>query len=323
LFGALSDLTRSRRPWIAAGLVLSSLLLLLANRAGGVASLVGLIVCWQLALNMMLAPLAAWAGDAVADSRKGVLGGLMAFAPGLGALVATLATVPGLAMGRAREALVVAVVVALVLPALLAGEPARTEARPVATEAPTAGRHPALRMWLARLAVQIAEAALFSYLYLWFRSIDPAVTDHRTAQVLSLVLLLSAPGALLVGRWADRQGRPFAPLLALALVAALGLLAMAVAQGMAGAVAGYALFGTATSIFLALHSAQTLRVLPRSDRRGRDLGLFNLTNTIPSLVMPGLTLALVPRFGFSGLFVVFAALALVAMAILAPLARQS
>ncbi|MFX8597283.1 hypothetical protein ABTM29_19585, partial [Acinetobacter baumannii] len=70
------------------------------------------------------------------------------------------------------------------------------------------------------------------------------------------------------------------------------------ARSLPPALAGYTLFGSAAGIFLALHSAQTLRVLPRSDRRGRDLGLFNLTNTVPSLVTPGLTLALLPRFGF-------------------------
>ena len=68
--------------------------------------------------------------------------------------------------------------------------------------------------------------------------------------------------------------------------------------------------GLATSVFLALHSAHTLTVLPRADRRARDLGLFNLTNTLPSLIMPWLTLALVPQFGFSGLFVLLSLLAL-------------
>jgi hypothetical protein len=73
-------------------------------------------------------------------------------------------------------------------------------------------------------------------------------------------------------------------------------------------------------VFLALHSAQVLRVLPRSDRRGRDLGFFNLTNTVPAMVMPWLTLLLVPQLGFTALFAVLAALALLAAWLLAPLA---
>ena len=48
-------------------------------------------------------------------------------------------------------------------------------------------------------------------------------------------------------------------------------------------------------------------ILPRPDRRGRDLGLFNLANTVPSLVMPWLAMALVPMFGFPALFLLLAA----------------
>ena len=92
-------------------------------------------------------------------------------------------------------------------------------------------------------------------------------------------------------------------------IAALALGVMAAAPGLTVALAGYALFGLGASVFLALHSAQTLRVLPRPQSRGRDLGLFNLTNTVPSLIMPAITLAMVPVFGFAGLFLVLALLA--------------
>jgi predicted MFS family arabinose efflux permease len=88
------------------------------------------------------------------------------------------------------------------------------------------------------------------------------------------------------------------------------------------AIAGYAVFSLACSVFLALHSAQTLRVLPRSDRRGRDLGVFNLTNTLPSLIMPALALALVPDLGFRALFVLLAVLALGAAIMLVPGRRR-
>jgi multidrug efflux pump subunit AcrB len=55
---------------------------------------------------------------------------------------------------------------------------------------------------------------------------------------------------------------PFAPLLGCAAAAAAGLLAMALAPGIMGAIIGYGVFGTANAIFLSLHSAQNLRVLP-------------------------------------------------------------
>ena len=173
------------------------------------------------------------------------------------------------------------------------------------------------RMWMARLLVQLSEAALFAYLLYWFRSIDASVTDSDTARIFSLVLVAAVPFSLLAGRWSDRADRPILPLAVTAAVASLGLVLMALAETREAAIGGYILFGLVASIFLALHSAQTLRVLPRPQTRGRDLGFFNLTNTTPSLIMPWLTLSLVPGFGFDALFTVLAALALLASLLLA------
>jgi MFS family permease len=317
-FGYLSDVTGHRRGWIAAGLILSSGLLALFPLAQGFWQLVGMIALWQCALNMMLGPLAALAGDVVPDARKGALGGFMAFAPALGAASGALVTWPGFAQADLRPAIIAAIVVLCVVPVLLVRLPPTVDARPaqpISGTAPPPVRQPrsiVVRMWLARLSLQVAEAALFAFLYLWFRAVDPALGASRTAIIFGVVLAISAPTALAVGRWADRHDRPFAPLTVTAAISAAGLVLMALAQGTAAAIAAYGLFGIASAVFLALHSAQTLRVLPRPTRRGRDLGIFNLTNTTPSLIMPALALALVPRAGFSGLFVILALLALLA-----------
>ena len=74
-------------------------------------------------------------------------------------------------------------------------------------------------------------------------------------------------------------------------------------------------------MFLSLHSGLTLRVLPDPKHRGRDLGIFNLTNTVPSLIMPWLTILIVPTRGFAGLFVVLAVLASASAAVLFTLKR--
>lgn len=312
LFGYLSDVTRNRRGWILAGLMLSCGLLLLVGRAGNLTQLIAAIIGWQLALNMMLAPLAAWAGDVVPDRRKGFLGGLMAFAPGLGALSGAIVTLPGMAHPETRIGLVAVLVAVCVLPVLLFGP--RSGSGPVETSEPPPApvRQPRgiiARMWLARLAVQVAEATLFAYLYFWLVGLDPGVSDNQIARLFSAIMLVSAPLALAVGRWSDQADRPIAPLQACALLSALGLVTMAFAPDLVAAMVAYGLFGLASAVFLALHSAQTLRILPRPDRRGRDLGLFNLANTVPSLVMPWLAMALVPMFGFPALFLLLAVLA--------------
>jgi bacteriorhodopsin len=171
-------------------------------------------------------------------------------------------------------------------------------------------------MWVARLLVQIAEAALFAFLLLYFRSLDPTFGEARVARLFGGALALAVPIAMLVGRWTDRSRHPTLPLASCALLAAIGLVAMALAADLQQATAAYLWFGLSTAVFLSLHSGQTMRVLPSPAHRGRDLGLFNLTNTIPALIMPWLTISIVPANGFAALFGVLALLALGSAALL-------
>lgn len=324
-FGWLSDRTGRRRAWVAAGLVGTVAMLAAVPLAQGAMELLALLIVWQLALNMMMGPLSAWAGDCVPDGQKGLLGGLMAGAPAAGAVTSALVTIPGLAGPDARLWLIAAIVAACVGPLLVFGRP-----RPFPellrddlggpAEADDAVK-PVKRMWAARLLVQVAEAALFAYLLYWFRSIDDSVTDAQVARSFGLVLAAAMPVALLAGRWADRAGRPIAPLAVCAATTAAGLGAMALAGSMTSALAGYLVFGMSVTVFLSLHTSQTLRVLPLARHRGRDLGLFNLTNTVPSLFVPWLTIAIVPAFGYAALMAILAMLALIACVLLVSTGR--
>ena len=318
LAGLFSDVVRRRRWPALAGLAGYALLTPLLAAAETLPRLLLLIVGWQSALNLLLAPLAAWAADSVPDRQKGLLGGLLAFAPATGAAAGALATLPLLADLEARLFVVVGLVALAILPVLVFGRPRvipALDAGDGRDETP-GKRGAAARMWLARLLIQISEATLFAYLYLWLRSLDPRFDEADVARLFLLMLALGIPVSLAVGRWSDRRAEPIRPLRVAAAFAAAGLAAMALAETTGPALAGYAVFTLATAVFLSLHGAQVLRVLPRPARRGRDLGIFNLTNTFPSLIMPGLTIALVPQSGFTALFAVLAALALLAPLVL-------
>jgi len=307
-FGWLSDWTGTRRPWIATGLVLTAVLLVLMGRAREASTILALVICWQVALNMMLGPLSAWAADRVPRHNTGLLGGLMALSPALGALSGIIVTIPGLANAQQRLWLIAAMMCACVIPALISARrfsPAREVAQ---AEFVRPARRFAITMWLARLLVQIAEAALFAYLLLYFRSLDPAIDESLVARLFGAVLVAAVPLAIVVGTFADRSPRPARPLALCALCSSLGLVSMLRATTIGQAMVAYVLFGLATTTFLSLHSGQTLRVLPDPRHRGRDLGLFNLTNTAPSMVMPWLTIAVVPTRGYSALFGILAVL---------------
>lgn len=315
-FGWLSDWTGARRTWVALGLLFSTILLFSVTLAHQVWSLLLIVICWQLALNMMLGPLSAWAADRVPAGRTGSLGGLIAFTPALGALSGVIVTSPGLAGPDKRLWLVSAMVCACVLPALflvralpLTGDERSTN---VAGERPS---FPWL-MWLARLFVQIAEAAFFAYLLLYFRSLDPGLEESRVARLFGIVVIAAVPVAMLLGRSADRMQKPERALAACALCSGVGLLAMSIASNVGQASFAYVLFGLATTVFLSLHTGQTLRVLPDPRRRGRDLGIFNLTNTLPSMIMSVLAVTIVPEAGFPILLKVLALLVFAASAML-------
>ena len=325
--GMVSDYARLRRPFIVAGLVTSNALLLAVGTATSVTQIVVLVMVWQIALNLMLSPLMAWAGDCFPDEQKGLLGGALALSPALGALAGSLVTWAGLVAPEARLALVAVLVSALVLPAVLLGkgrvQPALVAPVPAPATAVPVRERVVLRMWAARLLVQVAEGGMFAFLLYWLRSIAPGYPENGAANIFSLVLVAAVPLSLLLGRWSDARGRPVVPLVAAALLCACGMLVMATAQTLAWAIAGYVLFGLAAAVFLALHSGQTLRVLPAPQHRGRDLGVFNRTNTVPGMVMPGLTVILVPQFGYSALFALFAGLAVMSAVLLAGSLRRS
>ncbi|BDI60952.1 MFS transporter [Qipengyuania nanhaisediminis] len=328
-FGVASDRSGSRVPWILAGLLASSVLLVAIGEAQDLVQLVALVMAWQVGLNMMLGPLVAWAGDCFPDSQKGTLGGALSLAPAMGALAGSLVTFEPLIASGQRLWVVAGLVCILVLPVTVLGRrreraslmAPRPEAIAEASEDQT--RAAVARMWFARFLVQIAEAGLFAFLLFWLRSLSPGFHENQAANIFSTVLICSVPLSLVIGRWSDRHGRPILPLSACAAMAAAGLAVMAASSGLTLAIAGYVVFGISGTIFLSLHTAQTLRVLPQPRNRGRDMGFFNLTNTVPSLVMPWLTIALVPAFGFTALFALFAALSLGAALLLATIRRRT
>lgn len=317
LFGALSDrswrVRRSRRRWIGAGLATTGASYFGLWAAANPVQLIAAVVIYQIALNMMLAPLLATMADAVPDGRKGLAGGLLTPAQPAAALVG--AAVTGWAASAAMQfAVVVGVVAALVLPLLVAGRP---PVAPVKPEARGAGEA-ALRqldlvfLWSSRLLVQIAVGVLFTYLLFFFagvaRDMPASALASQVGWLTAIAYLVSVPVALLAG-WASDRWRARKPfLLAAAVLATVGIVGMAVSSDWATAAASYAVFAVAGATFLALQSAYAMQVLPSPDHRARDLGLINLANTVPALLGPAITWSLMEDARFERVLAVLAVL---------------
>lgn len=312
-FGWASDLFGTRRNWVFAGLALTLVSYVTLFLAASLPAIVAAIVVYQLSLNMMLAPLTAWAADTVPDEQKGMLGGWLAAGAPIGAFAGVAATSPLLGREWMQFAIICALVATLVAPVLLLSRAAVPRPVVPGRRDPVQLRLDFGLLWLARLIVQVAGAVLFSFLLFYFRSIPQPVSQSTVAIISATTLTLAFPTTILIGRLSDRWGprKPF--LIAAVIAAALGLLTMAAHETTPTAILGYAIFEWSIAIFLALHSAYAMQVLPSPSRRGRDMGILNLTNTFPSLIAPVLAVWLVPGHGFPALFVVLAVLMVVAM----------
>ena len=316
-FGWLSDFWGTRRAWVAAGLGLTVASYVPLYLASSPLSIVAAVCLFQCMLNMLLSPLAAWMAESISDDRKGRLGGGLGAGPLVGAAIGVVATLPVLTRPWMPLALVCLVIIALTTPLLISGRtPAagRDRVKHPAPNAARAGLDLAF-LWLSRLMVQVAGGTMFAFLLLYFHALPSPPMDPQVAELSALALLIAFPVALSFGVRSDRLGRRKPFLVVAAVVASAGLLIMAGASDFASSALGYLLFASASTVFLALHSGYAMQLLPSPDRCGRDLGVVNLTNTLPSIIAPVLALWLVPQHGFSLLLTLLALLLLLAAAV--------
>jgi MFS family permease len=152
--------------------------------------------------------------------------------------------------------------------------------------------------------VQVAGNALATYGFYYFMSVmgEPGATASGApagliATVMAAATIVALVMTVLAGKWSDRAMRrkPFLAVAAVAMAAGLG--AMALARGPELAAAGYILALSSMSVFLGIHSALAMQLLPSPQHRGRDLGVMNLTNTLPAIAAPLLAFYLAPEHG--------------------------
>jgi MFS family permease len=243
-----------------------------------------------------------------------VLGGLLGAGPMVGALAGVVATLPVLAEPWLRMAAICTLVLIFVAPLLLVRTPAYPDG-PADHAAPSrvaAARTDFILLWCARLLVQIAGSVMFGFLFYYFRSLPEPPSAAGIARLSALAVVVGFPVALALGARSDQIGRRQPFLIAAAVAAALGLGLMAWATALVPSVVGYLLFGCASAVFLALHAGYAMQLLPSPTRRGRDLGVINLANTIPSVIAPLLAIWLVPGRGFGPLLALLTFLMLLA-----------
>ncbi len=315
----------NRRGVIAIGLVALACAQLLLAFATSEAALLVAIVAFQLGLNVLFAPLGALLADHVADARKGRVAGWLNATLPLSSLGTALAAFLFPSDGPGGFLMIAGIGGLAVLPLLLGwplgrvadrdapGPTARTAASPDL-------RGDYVRLWCARLLIQLGAAFVINYFFLYLVQREPGRdASSLTGMLAALATVLSFASAIAAGHWTDRQGRRRAPMIVAALACAIGLLAIAISPPWPVVVTGFILFHVGLIAFLSVDSAMVTQLLASHERRGELLGFMNLTNTLPAIVVPALTLLSVRSNAIPDWPVAFAgagALALAAAAIL-------
>ena len=312
-FGWLSDRTGRRRAWVAAGALALALSFACVAMAQTPGAIIAAVMLFQAAINMLLGPLMAIIADEIPDEQRGLTGGLLALASPMGSAV-SVGLVAAMALSEgARLGIVAAIVSICVTPLVL------TRARPLPMQAQAPAQAEMLRRdlavaWIARLLVQMAGVASSLYLLYYFESVapgvPPAVLAPRVGHLLTVAYIVPLPIALLLGRLSDRSGRRKPVLVGAALVAALGLAGMAAARDWTGGAIAFGAFAIGSAVFVSLNTAFATLLLPDPRHRGRDLGILNLANTLPSLLGPALTWWLATPDDFAPLMTALAVLTL-------------
>lgn len=320
--GWLSDIALrrgiGRRRWMMLGLVATLMSYAVLWLCQTPVAVVAGVVAFQAAVNLMLAPLAALIVDETPDHQKGLAAGIAASVYPMGLLAGVVVTAsPAFTEGVQFAMIGVAVAAGLTPFMLLRSK------TPAPTPAPTPEPRPVSRqlgrVWLARLFIQVAGNILFAYLYFYFETVtggaEPSKFTGRVAAVSAMAAVIGAPLTLLAGRLSDLAGkrRPF--LAGSAALATGALFLMAASSGWAAAAVGFALFTVGANVFLAVSSAYIMQRLPSADHRGRDMGVLNLTNTLPALIAPAMALIVANEHDFGPLLLLLALLAVIATAI--------
>jgi MFS family permease len=309
VFGALSDRTRSRRghrvPWLLGGLGATLLAYAVIWWARDPAGLLLGLVGFQLAFNALFAPLGAVLADDVPDRQKGMVSALLGLGNPLGSIIgAVCAGALAVSLG-ARFLLIAAIVAALILPFAWRLARQASPPRPRAkTPLPDRFRIRPLRHLNftraigGRFLVMTAFSLMQGYLLLYLQHLARHAGFFRMtpeAAFAHLAVIATTANvffALLCGRWSDRAGNRSLFVFAGGAILACGIVAIAHAPDWTALQFCMALYGSGAGIYYAVDMALIVELLPSLQTAGQDLGIVNLSNTVPQIVAPGVALAI-------------------------------
>jgi MFS family permease len=264
--------------------------------------LIAAIAVFQLSLNLVFAPIIALLADHIPPARRGTIAGAMGTALPLAALATGALGWLFKDDSNAAFAVLAGLVALLVAPLPLQWGMGQTVCSAAGADpappVPTRTGNALSRLWLARLLVQVTAAFVLNYLFLRLSGLIAAEPAWAGLSASGEVARLSAIGGMAAiagaagsGWVSDRSGSRRGLLIAAALALAVSLAALGTPSSPGSSLLAFALFQLALSAYLTVDSAWVAGLVAGNERRGFVLGLMNLTNTLPAILAPTLTLA--------------------------------
>lgn len=299
----------NRRGLIAIGLALLIFSFLPLALATDQTSLIMAIIAFQMALNLALSPTMAVLTDHIPVAQKGTIAGLIGAALPLSALGTT---VLGWAFpADTNTAFIASTVIVLfcAAPLLLYWGFAPTNQSVTQHDSPpkrhfSVSVHSLILLWLARLLVQLSASFVLLYLFLHVVGLiehNVAWQNERATNIVSIVSLLGAcvavPAAVFAGRLSDQLTARQTIMIGAALLLSFSLMLLGMSPAPLIFSMAFILFQVGLTAYVSVDAALVAQMVSHHPQRGRILGIMNLTNTLPTILAPLITLKLASTIG--------------------------
>ena len=300
--GAISDRTRSRfgrrRPWIALGALLTVLSYVGIWRSSTPGEFVWALVGFQLAFNVLMAPLAAVFADRVPISLRSTVSAMLGLSYPLAVALGSSLMALGPQYEPGRLALLAGILLGAAAFFLLVFDESSSERQPIAPSSQTGGSGSLLApfrsrnfatVWTGRLLIATGYTLVSIYLLYFVTDAVgwPGRTPERSHAVLTGVAFVSVVFiASLMAVFGTRivQRQPIA--LAGAVALCVATVALAIAPSWTVVVFAFAIYGLGQGGYGSVEMGLLADALPTQDNRGRDMGLNNLAVALPQAMAP-------------------------------------
>lgn len=327
IFGALSDLTRSRwgrrTPWIIIGSISSSIMLIIIGRADSITILLITWCIYQFCLNAIVAPLLAVIADRIAPRHRGSISSVYAIGYSVGLYGGQI--VGAQFLGNIPLGFIVMALATLVsgpIAAYLMKEPSSLDMPKIAFDKKMILNNfsfplkKARDYYLALFGKFFILSAVFSisgyqlYILTDYMSLSMESSSYYVS-IISLFLMLSALIMSAVsGPISDKLKIRRLPVVISAIFIAIGTIIPIFSSEPWTMLIYGIIAGIGMGAFNAVDQALNVEVLPNPETAAKDLGILNLANTGGQILGPVMAAASITAIGYHAIFPLAAGFAL-------------